>query len=357
LARLPAEIVEITRDFVCVRVVDMRPVDLTRFRFDFDLTFAALVADADGAVQHRYGGRDGKDAQSALSVASLGAFLRGSLEESKARAPKGAEPGGTSSPKPRTIEDLPEFKKREAQKKIDCVHCHNVNDFEHRQAEASGSWKREQMWVYPDPARLGLEVERDDQQKVARVDAGSAAAKAGIAVGDRLKRANGASLLTRADLQWTLHGLPFAKAKLDLEIERDGTTKTLSLALPDGWKAAPANEYAWRSYKWTLTPHPGFGGKTLSDDAKKKLGLKPSEFAMNVDYLVTWGDQQHTGQNAQKAGMRKDDVVLAVDGKSDFESNDHFQAWWRIAKKPGSMAEIVVLRDGKRQTIKMKVIE
>jgi hypothetical protein len=361
LARPPAEIAELARSFECVRVVDMRDVDLSRFRFDFDLTFAAMTAAADGTVLHRYGGRDAADAQSALSMASLAAFLRGSLAGHARRAGERTSAGAESPPagpaSDRTIAALPAFRRREREERLDCVHCHTVNDFEFEEAVAGGSWKREQMWVYPDPARLGLEVERDDQQRVARVEPDGIAAKAGLAPGDRLLRAGGQELLTRADLQWALHGLPPGATKLPLRFERDGEARDVALALPDGWKVADPLSYSWRAYKWNVPPQPGFGGKLLTAEEKADLGLARADFALRVNYLVTWGERAYVGRNAEKAGLRKGDVVLSIAGFSDFASEEHFQSWYRLTQAPGSEVEIGILREGKRRTLRMKVIE
>lgn len=359
MARPPAEIAGLARDFVCVRVVDLRELDLARYRFDFDLTFAALTCDADGAIYHRYGGRDPRDPQSALSMESLAAFLRGSLAAHRARA--GRRPPADLPP-PRTVSDIPAFRARDREKRVDCVHCHTVNDFEYRQAVDEGTWKRDRMWVFPDPARLGLEVERDDQQRIARVADGSPAAKAGVRAGDRIVELHGQPILTRADLQWVLHGLPHEAVAPQLAIERPGAEGadaqgTVELALASGWKRAPVLEYAWRPIKWNLPPHPGFGGRFLPADEKSRLGLADGAYAQRIDYLVTWGDQAHTGRNAQKAGLRKGDVVVAVDGRADFESENHFQAWFRLTREVGREVEIAILRDGARRTLRMKVIE
>ncbi|MBL8844063.1 MAG: PDZ domain-containing protein [Planctomycetes bacterium] len=348
-------IVQLARSFVCVRVTDLRPLDLARWRFDFDLTFAALTATPDGAVLHRYGGRDAADAEAFLSLASFEAFLRGSA--ARFADPAARPPAPSADLAPRTIEASAAFRRRDAEKQIDCVHCHTVNDFEFRDAAASGRFRREQLFVFPDPARLGFEVERDQQQRVARVAASGPAARAGLAAGDRLLAVAGQPLLTRADLQWALHQLPTGATKLELCVERAGAPVALQLELAAGWKECDALEYAWRPYKWNLTPGPGFGGKPLDAARKRALGLATDAFAQEVGYLVTWGDKAATGKSAQAAGLKKGDVVVAVAGKSDFANEDHFQAWFRLERKPGETVELVVLRDGQRRTLKMKVVE
>ena len=370
-----ARIAELAQRFVPVRVTDLRPLDLERFRFDFDLTFAAMTLAPDGRVLHRYGGRDERDAQSHLSMASLAKLLQGTLAElaetEAAAKPAAVKPAADAASAGRTIEQLPTFRKRDAEKRVECVHCHTVNDFEMKQAIEDGRWRREQMWNFPDPARLGLEVDRDDQQQVAKVVEGSPAARAGVHAGDRLLRAQQTPLLTRADLQWALQQLPFEGATLELEVERSvhafrappnesvdlDERHAVHLELPAGWKVAPPLEYAWRPYKWNVPPQPGFGGKLLTAEEKRALGLDPNGYAEKITYLVTWGEKADTGRNAQKAGLRKDDVLLSLAGKTDFVSEDHVQAWFRLTQRPGTTIDIVLLRDGKRVTVTMPVIE
>ena len=50
LAVATLRIAELAKSFVCVRVTDLRSLDLTRYRLDFDLTFSAFVADGEGRV-------------------------------------------------------------------------------------------------------------------------------------------------------------------------------------------------------------------------------------------------------------------------------------------------------------------
>lgn len=357
LAHPSAEVAELAKQFVCVRVTDMRNVDLARWRFDFDLTFAALTADSDGHVLHRYGGRNAADAESALSMASLAFFLR----ESRKALPDSASAPSDGTARPRTIGDLKLFAQRDAKERTKCVHCHMVNDFEQQQAVADGSWKREQLWVYPEPARIGVEVERDRPRILTRVDAGSPAAKAGLAVGDELIVVDRQRLAARADLQWVLNELPYGAVKVSIVFRRAADPETVhqrgELELAAGWKVADPLEYSWRPYKWNLSPQPGFGGKELTDDEKRGHGLDAKSWALRVNYLVDWGPHASSGRNALAAGLKKEDVVLSVAGKSDFVTEAHFQAWYRLTRQVGTTIDLVVLRDGKRMTVKLPVVE
>ena len=108
---------------------------------------------------------------------------------------------------------------------------------------------------------------------------------------------------------------------------------------------------------WGLDPWPGFGGPPLSPAEKAALGLEPGRFAVRVNYLVTWGPHAHTGRNAARAGIRKDDVVLSVAGVSDFETELHLQTWFRFTRTPGEEVEVRLLRDGRELTVTLPVVD
>jgi hypothetical protein len=162
-------------------------------------------------------------------------------------------------------------------------------------------------------------------------------------------------LLTFHDLQFVLHEVAWGPTELELVFEREGAEQRARLELAEGWKRVSPREYAWRPYKWHLGPQPGFGGPELTPDEKRALGLEPDTFAFRVTYLVTWGRSKRSGERAVRAGMRKDDVVLALDGKRDFDSPDHVHAWFRHTREPGATCRVEVLRAGERLLIELPV--
>lgn len=288
----------------------MRGVDLTVFQFDYDLTFAALVMNADGTVYHRFGGRDWTDAQSRLSMKGLVRLLRESLEDHR-EYQKNPKPPETK--KKRAMEDLPKYAK------LDCIHCHMVNDVD-----------RPSIWMYPRPERIDLELEVDEPITKS---------------GERILRANGVRIRSEADLQWVLN----TAASLEIETDR-GISK---IALAKDWQVGTPLDISWRPSMWRLRPMPGFGGPMLKPEDLKKHGV---EWGFTITYIVDWGDDAATGRNASKAGLRKGDIVVAAGGKSDFKNELHFQAWFRLTQKAGTKIEFEVLRGGKRLTIVMEIL-
>jgi hypothetical protein len=341
--------------YVAARVTNMSGVDLDVFDFDRSLTFAALIMNADGTVYHRYGSGDGRDSSAKVSETSFLKLLRGALE-SHAAYEKGPTP--VLGRKKRTIEDLAPMQRRFAagRKRSECVHCHTVADLEREQATEEGRWRRDDVWRHPAAERIGLTLDRDDQEAIVAVAAGSAAEKAGLAAGDRLVRVSGRRVRTEADVRHALDQAPWGEAALEVEVARGGEPRKASIILVEGWKRGDAVELSWRNDVWEMRPNPGFGGAALTKDEKAKLGLAADAFTLRIDYLIDFGPHPEDGRNAKAAGLRKGDVVLAVDGCSDFIHHRHFQAWWRLTREPGKTAILDVLSGSERKKIALPIL-
>lgn len=344
-------------EWIPVRVTDLRGVDLDTWRFDFDLTFAVLLAHPDGTVYHRFGGRDARAADVALSEPALARLLREGLAAHRAHREPPPER------RARTLDDLPVWRDklaeraRQGQKPLDCYHCHFVFDAERRQALRDGTWRAEQIWRWPPPGQVGLELDPGAQDRVAAVRAGSPAARAGLAPGDLLIRVGDQRILSWSDLSWVLERARGGASSLTLVYERAGARRLGMLDLPAGWEVGDALTLSWRPSKWQLTPGPGFGGRALDAPRKQALGLAPERFAFEVGYLVTWGgsDERRYGEAAVQAGIKQGDVVLGVNGRTDFASVDHFQAWWRLELAAGQVARVELLRDGAARTVEITI--
>ncbi len=342
--------------YVAVRVTDVRDLDVNAIRFDFDLTFAVLLMHADGTIYHRFGGRDAAGAHGYLGLDTLAQLLRDTVDEHRAydRAPS-----PPPAAKPQRAIDLPVLRQKIAGgQQIDCVHCHMVNDAEVRDAMLQKTWRRDDAYAFPDPARVGLTLDATRQAKVVAVAPGSAAAKAGIAAGDELQvLGEQRSVRTFSDVQWALQRAPFAANELAVRFRRGDAARDAKLVLADGWKRCAPEDYAWRPIKWNLSPSPGFGGPALAAAERQKLGLGDAPFAMRVQYLVDWGEQKARGIAARAAGLQKGDIVLAFAGKRDFRSFDHLHAWVALTLTAGTDTPIVVSRGGKEHTLRYRLPE
>ncbi len=332
--------------------MNMEGVDLNTYVFDYDLTFSILFMAPDGRILHHYGNRDPSGAQSHLSMDSLAAVMRTTLTEFPALTPVKLK-----KRRPSTVEELPTMARRvKAGKGPECFHCHMVFQARDEGAREDGKWDERDAWRWPDGGRVGLHTDRDDQSLVTSVDEGSAAAKAGFLAGDRLLRGADRPIATEGDLQAVLEGVPSKGGKPSFVVRRGEEERTLRRGLAKGWREGGPLDMAWRGTMWRLDPKPGFGGRAIDAAAKGDLGIPVEQFAFRVGYLVTWGPNAHTGRNAHKAGIRKDDVVVSVGGKTDFRSELHFQSWFRLEHAAGESVEIVVIRGGERKTIALPTV-
>lgn len=354
MGRASADLITAAAPYVAVRITDLRDIDIANHRFDFDLTFAALLMHSDGTVYHRYGGREEGDAERYLSLSTLTQLLRDTMDEHRAYD---RDPDPPKRAEPLRAIDLPVLRQKVAAgQRIDCVHCHTVHDAEARDAMLRQTWRREDAYVYPGPARIGIDLDPESQSTVIAVQPGSAADRAGIEPGDTLQALGvQRSVRTFADVQWALHQAPFAANELSVRYRRADTIHDATLLLANGWKRAPAAEYAWRPLKWNLSPAPGFGGTTLSAAQRRDADLGDLPFAMRVTYFIDWGEQTARGAAARASGLRKGDLVVGFAGKNDFESFDHLHAFCALTLTAGDETEIEVWRDGKATTLRYPV--
>lgn len=343
------------RQYIAVRVTSMAGVDLETFRFDYDLTFNALLMNADGTVYHTFGGRTWEGAERYLAESTFVRVMQQALLEHEAYQKAPQHPAKRPI---RTIEDLPAARKRlKAGQQADCYHCHTVHDFMTEGARDAKRFKVEDVFRWPDPIQVGLTLDPEQQAVVAGVLEASAAAAIDLRVGDRLLTLGDQNILTFGDVQRVLHDALPGETTLPVRWEREGQPHSSKLQLDGGWKRPTPLVFSWRPSKWPLSPKPGFGGPRLTRAELEAQGLERDAFAFRINYFVTWGPSSHTGRSATDAGLRDGDVVFALDGKRDFQSVDHFHSWFRLTRKLGKEVLVEVIRAGERLTIELPVIE
>jgi hypothetical protein len=348
LARPPQKFITAAKNYVCVRITDMTGMNLNLFNFDFDLTFTTLLMNPDGKIYHRFGSRNDEDAMSWISMEALTRVMDLTIKEHTAYSIK----PDFKTPPVKKIED---FKAYKLVKHKGCVRCHQVHDAMQAQLKADNKWSKEDLWIYPDPKRLGLKFDPVIQNKI--TESSSFAAKAGLKKGDLILKAGDQNILTISDLVFHLHNLQNKKTNLALTAMRGSKKANVTVSLPDNWKAVTPEEYSWRPTMWGISPKPGFGGDLLVDQQLSRLKLPKGSFAFRVRYIVTWGDFSHTGRNAIKAGIKKGDIIYKIDGKSDFKDLKHYHSWFRFSHKPGDIVTFDIFRGAKKMTIKMKTVE
>jgi serine protease Do len=340
--------------FVSVRQVEMKGVDLSLFQFDHDLNWAGMFINADGVVYARYGTQsaEGSDAYNSIDgllntmnrVLELHANYPNNLAELK---------GKRGAPKPvSSALELPGLRNPEKYAKqterSNCIHCHNIHDAEHLHALKTGTYSVEMMWKHPLPDNIGLKIDRKSGVRIEQVVTGSAAAGAKLQPNEDVVRMNGQRITSIADMQWVLHNLPNTDTQVEVETSASGKH---TVPLKSGWKRS---DFSWRGSMWNAPPRFEVWAPGLSDEAREKLGLPEGDKALEVRWI---NRGEAGGRQAYEDGLREKDVIIALAGQPLSMDIREFQMHIKLNYKVGDLLPLTVLRDGKREEIKVRFVE
>lgn len=335
---------ELEKQFVCVRAVQMKSVDLGLFQFDWDQTWCVFFLNADGTIYGRYGTRAGNGDKSMthISIASFKKSMERALELHRGYPANKAQFAEKRGPKPEypVAEKIPNVEEHH------CIHCHNVREGILRTKWLDKKLTATDLWVYPLPENVGLKIDIDDGLLVRSVTPNSPAAKAGIRPGDELVYLGGQPLISIADIQWVLEQSP-AETKLAvfyLRGGKEGGATVTTLALSGLWKES---DIAWRSSSGPGLRY-GFWATPLSASDKSQRNISADSFAFRVKNLYA----PRAGK-LKDAGMREGDIIVAVDGKTEPMTESQFIAYLRLAHPPGDTIRFTLLRQGKREELEV----
>src|SRR5581483_4454917 len=79
VARRDPVIRDLMDQFVCVRIIQGNTIDLTHFQYDFDQSFAAILANADLTIYGRFGTRSDRAESKDISLEGLRKALEGAI--------------------------------------------------------------------------------------------------------------------------------------------------------------------------------------------------------------------------------------------------------------------------------------
>ena len=301
--------------FVCVRLIHVNSLDLAKFQFDFDLSFSTMFFGPDGTVLGRYGSwqhqKNAEDTSLEGFTAAMEAVLR--LHAAGKSAALGPKHGGKVPF--RTPVEMPDLAKR-YRRELDwdgkvvasCVHCHQIGDALrawHR--EAGRAMPEELIYPMPMPETAGLTLDGSTCATVKAVAAGSAAAAAGIAAGDVLEAADGAPLISEADLSWALHRVP-AAGRIRLTVRRGGKSSERVLELKDGWRRQADISRRVGTWQMRAMALGGLKLERVSDERRRAAGLAPGTMALEATGVGEYG--AHAA--SKRAGFQKGDILTAV---------------------------------------------
>lgn len=334
------ELEQLLQRFVPIRITSLKDVDLNTFRFDYDLTFAALMMDANGGTYSRFGTRDGDSATDRLSVPALKNAMRAAL----ARHAKGERGVGPSRPR-FTAADYPAFRAMKMSQEP-CYHCHYANDARYAQLRADGKFTKDALFQYPLPENIGLTLDVDRNNVVRGVLPGSPAQKAGVRPGDVLTRADRTPVLTGADLQFALNLVPDPGA-VTVTVERGGAARQpMTLPLPRGWRKT---DISWRASQGMIPPIFGIWEQPLTEAQKRQRGIGAGKLALRVSFLFPGARWEGT-----RGDLRLNDVIVGVGGKElPSMLPRQFHSYIRMNFNVGDTATLTILRGDQRRDIRV----
>lgn len=353
-----AELVPLLDQFVCVRVINANALDLSRFQFDYDLSFSAIMFNGDGTIYGRYGSWLHQKDPLNKTTASFKKALEAALSIHQGYpANKTTLAGKQGGPTPyQTPVQFPTLAAK-YQSKLDwngkvvasCVHCHMVGDA-FRAHYRSQNQPVPVEWIYPQPSieTLGVTLATDDIAKVEAVTPDSPAAKAGLQVGDSIIALNQQPLASIADVSWVLHRAPDA-GSLTARLYRGGKLLETSLGLPAGWRLK--SDIGKRVGTWPMRAM-AFGGMKMDDipdEERATLGLAKDQMALRIMHVGQYGP--HAA--AKKAGFQKDDILVEVGDLKQRITESAIIGHLLLHHLPGEKLPAVVLRAGKKVELKM----
>jgi serine protease Do len=313
----------------------MRGLDLHVFEFDYDLTWFALMLSPDGSVLGRFGGRDADTPGKYHSLKGL----RHALEQALVAHRHGEIPPPKSAPAVRA-DDYPAAVRLTAKA---CIHCHHVNEFRREARQAAGTWSQDELWVYPQPQNIGIALDIDQGDRIAAVEPGSAAARAGLRAEDRLRSVNRLPVASIADVQHALHRAP-VQGKVPIAWQRQGNSMQAIMDLPAGWKKT---DLSWRWSLKSLSPAPGIQGDDLTAEEKERLGLAANALAFR--------QQAYLSQPARHAGVRVNDIILGVNEHRPTMTERQFETFIRLTYRVDDVVMLHVLRGRERLELPLKL--
>jgi serine protease Do len=352
------ELTPLMTQFVCARVINANALDLSRFQFDYDLSFSTLFFNSDGTVYGRWGSWiHQKDAQE-KSTASFRQALEATLALHKGypanKASLAAKQGG---PTPFKVPvELPALA---AKYTLDlnwsgkvvqsCVHCHQIGDA----LRLTYRDKKEPMpsqWIYPFPApeTIGLALAADQVARVESVAPNSIAADAGLRAGDDIVSLAGGPLISTADVSWALHRAPDS-GQLPISIRRSNAVSNAVLALPANWRSK--SDISRRVGTWPMRGM-AFGGmimEDLADADRKTRSLGTTDLALFVKGVGNFG--KHAA--AKNAGFQKEDVIVTIDGQKKRMTEGELLGYLLQKHQMGETVQATVLRGTQRVDLKL----
>jgi len=205
--------------------------------------------------------------------------------------------------------------------------------------------------VHSNKAFLGVMTkESDGGAEITEVTKESPAEKAGLKEGDIITKINN-NKVTGADDLYKAIGKYKPGEKINVTYKRNGKESTTSVELTENKQV---RVYSWKDgnndFNFKMPPGSPYMHGWNGFDDRPRLGIQvqDTEDGKGVKVLEVEDDEA-----ADKAGLKEDDIITQVNGKS-VTSVDDVKEIIKAAKK-GDTLKITFLRDNKTQTATVKL--
>jgi serine protease Do len=207
-------------------------------------------------------------------------------------------------------------------------------------------------------AFLGVTTEKPDKDgvegaRIREISKGSAAAKAGLQVGDVITRVDEITIDGPESLSDAIHKYK-PESKVTLTLKRDGKEQKMTVVLGKAPMVTANNFYKMPDMKnfnfdYKAAPH-AYGYGYSYGGAKPRLGIKAqdTEDGKGVKVLEV-GDESA----AEKAGIKEGDIITRFDGKEVNNATELVEL--ARASKDKSSIKVNLIRDGKAQELDVKI--
>jgi len=339
--------------FVCARVINANALDLSLFQFDYDLSLSALFFNADGTVYGRFGSWTHQKNEHDKSTASFKRALEGALELHRGYpANKPALAGKQGAPIPyKTPLNIPTLDGKyrmelDWQGKVvpSCVHCHQIGDALRLTYRKKNEVVPSAL-IYPMPApdTLGLTLAQDGAARVEAVAAGSVAARSGFQKGDDIVLFEDQRPISIADVSWALHRAP-ESGSVAATVKRGAAEKSLKIELPSGWRTKSDISRRVGTWELRMMATGGLLLEDLSETERASRSLKNDALALLVKHAGEYG--KHAA--AKKAGFKKGDVIVEIDGLTNRHTEGEVIGHLLQKHRVGEQVKATVLRGQER---------
>ena len=133
-----------------------------------------------------------------------------------------------------------------------------------------------------------------------------------------------------------------SEATVTLKATRGDLSITKQLAMKAGRKKT---DISWRGSLWSIKPVLATWCTPMKEKRVKSLRLAKGVKPIEVRWINT---DRPEGRNAKRAGLRKGDIIICMEGEPLRMSSQHFNMHVKLNYKVGDKLPLTLLRDGKR---------